>query len=405
MRGYLWRAIPTAVAAASILTFAGAAASVTAAGATDIGRGGVAAPTNLLDGVPGAGKGADASLDTVTAVSTHDVWALGGRTAGGADHYDGHSWRWVDAPGGARSLLESVSAVSSGDIWAVGQTGAGTLTEHWDGRRWSLVQAVNPNTSDGFAGVAALTPTDVWAVGGSSGADGIHIATLIEHWDGASWSLVAGPKFPRYRRTALTGIDAVSPTDIWAVGYRQLNDRPRPLTEHWDGTSWRVVDIPTPPRSLIQAIPTGVTAIAPDDVWITGRAWSAETTTSVASVLRALGRDTMVGRDGPHFHAVATIFAVDGVARDDVWAVGWRTPVGVVTNRTLTVHWDGKTWTPVPSANPAGGGDQGPDDALAGVTAVGADDVWAVGAMVTTSGQSKQLMEHWNGQSWQVYRQ
>jgi hypothetical protein len=50
------------------------------------------------------------------------------------------------------------------------------------------------------------------------------------------------------------------------------------------------------------------------------------------------------------FQAGDHLNAVDAVAWNDVWVVGAR-PVGIGTKhlKTLTVHWDGQSWTVVPS--------------------------------------------------------
>jgi hypothetical protein len=43
--------------------------------------------------------------------------------------------------------------------------------------------------------------------------------TLILRWDGTRWSQVPSPNLSSYNY--LLGVDAVSPADAWAVGYKQ----------------------------------------------------------------------------------------------------------------------------------------------------------------------------------------
>ena len=62
----------------------------------------------------------------------------------------------------------------------------------------------------------------------------------------------------------LDSISAVSPTDIWAVGYAR--NGPVPLIEHYDGTKW--ISVPS-------GLPTGVellavTAVNANSAWATG---------------------------------------------------------------------------------------------------------------------------------------
>ncbi len=74
--------------------------------------------------------------------------------------------------------------------------------------------------------------------------------------------------------------------------------------------------------------------------------------------------------------------AVAVVSTNDVWAVGYS------NNGTLTEHWDGNSWSVV--ASPGGG-------SLNGVAVVSTSDVWAVGYV-----GNQTLTEHWDGNSWSV---
>jgi hypothetical protein len=69
-----------------------------------------------------------------------------------------------------------------------------------------------------LAGVAAVSAADVWAVGGSQTTTGS--PTLIEHWDGTSWSVVASPT-PGAGR--LNGVAGLGGGGLWAVGASSAN--------------------------------------------------------------------------------------------------------------------------------------------------------------------------------------
>ncbi len=57
-------------------------------------------------------------------------------------------------------------------------------------------------------------------------------------------SLVSSPN-PVETDNLLLGVAEVSANDIWAVGTYIVNhSRTRTLIEHWDGTSWRLVESP-----------------------------------------------------------------------------------------------------------------------------------------------------------------
>src|SRR5438876_9615088 len=83
-------------------------------------------------------------------------------------------WEVVASPNAGRQAnsLSSVAAVADSDVWAVGwafnaQLAAyRTVTEHWNGTRWSLVRS--PNATNGYNllnGVGVVAANDVWAVG------------------------------------------------------------------------------------------------------------------------------------------------------------------------------------------------------------------------------------------------
>src|SRR5262249_53857261 len=66
------------------------------------------------------------------------------------------NWEVVASPSGGRQAnsLSSVAAVADNDVWAVGWAfnqslfAYRTLTEHWNGTRWSVVRS--PNATSGY---------------------------------------------------------------------------------------------------------------------------------------------------------------------------------------------------------------------------------------------------------------
>jgi len=82
------------------------------------------------------------------------------------------------------------------------------------------------------------------------------------------------------------------------------------------------------------------------------------------------------------------------VAANDVWAVGYT--INGSVRQTLTMHWDGSSWTIITSPNPSTSYNE-----LLGVTALGATDVWAVGD-IFTAGAYQTLAMHWDGALWTV---
>lgn len=93
-----------------------------------------------------------------------------------------------------------------------------------------------------------------------------------------------------------------------------------------------------------------------------------------------------------------TLHAVAAVSASDVWAVGWYYNISINAFQTLTEHWNGTSWSGVPSPNASSGLNQ-----LYSVAAVSTNDVWAVGEYLNNSnGNTEILIEHWDGSSWSV---
>ena len=92
---------------------------------------------------------------------------------------------------------------------------------------WSVVPSPNGNSNSVLSGVAAVSANDVWAVGSDSNSNFV-TRSLTEQWNGKQWSVVKSPS-PGSFSTQLEGVAAVSATDVWAVGHTDSNT----LIEHY----------------------------------------------------------------------------------------------------------------------------------------------------------------------------
>jgi len=306
------------------------------------------------------------------------------------------SWVEVPAPIPPPASSSGIAAVTDTDVWSVGyglQDGVNVvMTQHWDGTAWDAIPAQMPAEQpySFFDGAIALSSRNVWAVGNSLDSDAIVVSNLIEHWDGTSWQIVPSPNVSR-KDNALFAISAVSPHDIWAVGY---SDRIlglhhfNPLALHWDGTAWTIVPTPaTDGGSLLD-----VKAFASDNVWAVGehQVLSGHTVTESTYILHWDGTIWSIVPSPNNPVTINTLRGVSGAAANDIWAVG-TTGVSPTDNGALALHWDGTAWTIVPTATTTGA------DPLSAVLAVKPHSVWAVGTVDGTP-----LTERWNGTAWSV---
>jgi hypothetical protein len=92
---------------------------------------------------------------------------------------------------------------------------------------------------NGLAGVTALSPTSMWAVGNT--AQAALYQTLVEHYDGTAWTQMPSPSVPNVN-SALYSVSAISASNLWATGSTYANRySQKTLVEHYDGTAWTIV--------------------------------------------------------------------------------------------------------------------------------------------------------------------
>lgn len=200
-------------------------------------------------------------LSAVAATSRHDAWAVGWTlTSPGThtliEHWNGTSWRRVPSPNVGnldQNNLNSVTAISPANVWAVGEYIAGsnpskTLIEHWNGTKWAIVPSPNPlsDSPDHLNGVASISRTDIFAVG-DLGDVAAPTQTMILRWKGIQWRDVPSSSSPTAVES-LSAASAVSASYAWAVGSYQSQADSRNLTLilRWNGSKWQDVRAPFP---------------------------------------------------------------------------------------------------------------------------------------------------------------
>ena len=230
---------------------------------------------------PGPPPVAD-DLYSVDAVSPANVWAVGDLINNGPGptfktlvlHWNGTKWARVASPNPSRQWdsLSGVSVISRNDAWAVGNSAKGgdasqNLILHWNGRAWA--QVASPDTGDSSLGkVAAVSPTDVWAVGETISRTGVH-KTLVLYWNGTRWARLPSPN-PSPSDSELSGVSAVSSSDVWADGvFFDNQGHAKTLILHWNGTRWSRVPSPSP-AGLLGSNLVALSALAPGNVWAVG---------------------------------------------------------------------------------------------------------------------------------------
>ena len=164
------------------------------------------------------------------------------------EFWNGTRWSTVPSPdkghGTNENFLSGVSCVSATACTAVGQYGTGSsapLIESWNGTRWTIVPAPNRNNSGILNGVSCASLTSCVAVGTYFSGPDVVNKTLTESWNGTRWSAEPAPT----GQSQLSGASCVSATNCWAAGNSWAPaGNTRTFIDHWNGTSWTAV--PTP---------------------------------------------------------------------------------------------------------------------------------------------------------------
>jgi hypothetical protein len=183
--------------------------------------------------------------------------------------------------------------------------------------------------------ISADAANDIWVVGYNPG--GLAFTTASYHYNGTTFSPVATPNVGT-GSNSLNGVLALAPDNVWAVGYSTATTKPPPnqyevptktLILHYDGTGWSVVPSPNvgPTTQYQSNRLLGLTAVSPNDIWAFGSYFSPS------------GNDDQI---------------------------------------TLILHWDGASWSIVPSPNPHSGSPL--NDILWGGVVTAPGSVWIVGS-------------------------
>src|SRR6185369_811973 len=160
--------------------------------------------------------------------------------------------------------------------------------------------------------------------------------------DGNTWSLVEVSPIDTSSsaETSFESVACNATDDCWAVGFSLIQDWGG-LIEHWNGTNWTLVTTPPMPDPTSRSIFYDVTCTAASDCTAAGVQWTTALT-------------------------------------------------GSAMYQTLIAHYDGASWSVVPTPNTA----TDVDNILSAVTCAAANDCWAVGS---SNNYSQALILNWDG--------
>ena len=233
---------------------------------------------------PRAGDPSTWSLTTIAEVGPDAVWAVGFRVADAlrpiSARWDGARWRLV--PMGIPHLhgrLEGLTVVpGTSQLWAVGSSGHHPLALRWDGNAWHKTRTPRLEGRPTFADVVSTAGGATWAVGSTTDVGG---RMMFARWTGREWTVRLGP------HGGLTAIDGYAADSLWAAG-----STPKANDPYWsngvvmrreDG-GWRVAR-----RFDRVSNVNAIQAVSPTQAWAVGHASSGADQTPSPIVLRRTG--------------------------------------------------------------------------------------------------------------------
>jgi hypothetical protein len=280
---------------------------------------------------------------------------------------------------------------------------------------WYVATVPGTGADDVLLGSTCANALQCWAVGISlvnlGGGSPSSVSPLVEAWNGTTWTLVPMP-LPGGEGGGLFDATCVNGSDCWAVGADVATGSGNPtgtLIEQWNGTSWSVVPSPTPSGAgVVGAILSSVSCASASSCMAVGYATDENGNNLTDVVEQWNGSSWTIVPGAATGQAFDQLLSVQCLSAGNCWAVGNAGPVsqrsgflpifpGAVGDHGLIEHWDGSAWSIVPSVTepvPNGG-------YLSGLECVGATDCWASGATTDDTGNASGiLLEHWDGAAW-----
>jgi len=294
-----------------------------------------------------------------------------------------------NAAGTVPNVLFGDSCVGPSFCVAVGFSVAGGVTdqsliEMWNGTSWSI--AAPTISGEILDSVSCTSTTFCMAVSGGGAADGYPGPGEMEAvWNGLTWNKVA-PAIPSDATAidGLQGVSCTSPTACTAVGwYTPTGQHTRPNIETWNGSSWSVAASPNPNPSPSSGY-SQLNAVS----------CAAATCEAVGSKNTGAFAERW---NGSTWSLQAVPAAANALTAVSCPSTAFCEAVGSANPKAFAMAWNGSAWTTqaVPASKLGGAESWGVScSTITTCVAVGEDYVSG------TPGPGHTRMDGWNGTTW-----
>lgn len=197
-------------------------------------------------------------------------------------------------------------------------------------------------------------------------------------------------------------VAATSNSSAWIVGESHAGRNPvRTLTVHWNGRTWQRVPSPNASGRRTSSFLNAIAATSSSNAWAVGES----NVKNLSTLIEQWNGKSWKLVPSPTPNPKRDFSFLEDVAartRTDAWAVGFVIVGPGSNSRTLIEHWNGTSWQQVPSPSITNGHGDQVQNGLGGVTVISPANAWAVGDYIIGSDPPQTLIEHWNGKKWSI---
>jgi subtilisin family serine protease len=319
--------------------------------------------------------------------------------------------RWIiettpNASGAEHSALYDMACepTSTSACTAVGkQTASGGTSspyaQYWNGSSWVNQSTATPaeSTAAELQADHCLSKTSCVAAGSYTTKAGTF--SLVESWNGTSWSIQTTPNPIGATETHLKGVSCKEITACIAVGYSASGSSSSLVAMRGTSGTWSLQTVPLP--SGVGAIGgelTGVDCVSTTSCTAVGRYYTGATT--YWGMIATWNGTTWTSQVAPKPTGEpkrSTLLDISCSSGSNCTAVGGYLNKSSV-QVTYVIKWNGTSWSWQESPNPTGS----TNTPLQNVSCVESSPCVAVGDWLDAGGVWRPMAQYWNGKAWVI---
>ncbi len=319
------------------------------------------------------------------------------------------SWNIQSTPnasGAEHSILNDMSCepASTSICTAVGkQTASGGASspyaQYWNGTSWTNQSTAVPTGATGSELQAdhCLSKASCVAAGSYTTTSGTF--SLVEAWNGISWSIQTTPNPTGATETRLKGISCKEITACMAVGYRGSSSSSQPVAIFGKSGSWSLQTVPLP-TSAVGAELTGVECTSTTSCRAVGRYYPTTSSTTYWAMVSTWNGSTWSSEAVPkpaESPKRSTLLDISCASGTDCTAVGGYTNSSGI-QVSYVERWNGTAWSWQESPNPT----ESVNTPLQNVSCVGNSPCVVVGDWLDSAGVWRPVAQSWTGTKWVI---